>query len=118
MNERGTVTEVLIGAVVILMVVGGIGSAILRNGYNRHEQTLHVQKAERVVSQGGKSAKYLVFADEGTYENVDSLLNGKWNSSDIYGQIKPGHTYKCLVYGWRNQFFSDYPNILKCEETK
>jgi prepilin-type N-terminal cleavage/methylation domain-containing protein len=119
MNQRGfTLVEFLIVATMVLILAVGIGGAFYRNNYDRHEQIMHVQKAERVVSTGGQDSKYLIFADEGTYENTDSLLNGKFNSSDVYGQLKEGHTYKCLVYGWRSHYFSHYPNILHCGEVK
>jgi len=72
-----------------------------------------VKLPERVCS-GGKitNCKYLVFTDKGVFENTDSLLGWKFNSSDIHAFIKDKACYKANVYGWRIPFLSKYPNIL------
>lgn len=77
-----------------------------------------VVKNERVVSQGGDSAKYLVFGEKEVYENADSLWFWKWNSSDYYRDIKVNKKYKFTVVGWRVPFLSWYRNIVAFEEIK
>lgn len=64
------------------------------------------------VRTGGDNSKYLIFTDKGVFENTDSLVNGKWNSSDLYGQTKIGKTYTFTVRGLRVHFLSWYPNIV------
>lgn len=70
-----------------------------------------VTRVERVNYD--RDSKYLIFGKKEVYEDTDSLLFGKFNSSDIYGKIDPGHTYRFTVVGWRIPFFSKYRNILK-----
>lgn len=86
--------------------------------YETSEVTFTVEDKERVMDRGGDGARYLVWSKDETFENVDSLLKGKFNSSDLYGQLKEGQTYTCEVYGWRNSFFSLYRNLVKCKEVE
>jgi len=44
---------------------------------------------------------FLIFTDKETFKIVDSLWRSQWRSSDIYGDIIVGHTYKFSVFGWR-----------------
>jgi hypothetical protein len=77
-----------------------------------------VEKTERVNSSSGENSKsyYLVFTDQETLKNTDTLFYLKFNSSDLYGQIKDGETYEFTVYGFRIPFFSMYRNIVDFEE--
>lgn len=87
--------------------------------------TFTVTDKERVMtsstdSNGNSSvsSKYLIFSEHETFENTDSLLKGKFNSSDVYGKLHRGKTYICEVYGWRIPFLSNYRNIVSCAEAK
>ena len=77
-----------------------------------------VTVTDKVVKNDGNSSTYLIFTDKGVYEDSDSMLNGKWNSSDIYNQLKKGKTYRLHVRGIRNHFLSWYPNILSVYAVK
>lgn len=79
-----------------------------------HEIT--VKKTERIVSPDGKSSKYLIYAEDGVYENTDNVFRMKFNSADVYNQLQNGKTYMCDTYGWRVPFLSMYPNIVECKE--
>lgn len=80
---------------------------------SKHVETITVSDKERVCSSDTHDCKYLVFTETGTYENTDTLLNFKFNSSDIQGQLKPGNTYEVEVWGFRVPVLSWYPNILE-----
>ena len=71
-------------------------------------------KDRQVTSSGknGVSSKYIVFTDKETFENSDSLLRWKFNSSDLQGSLKRDQQYDLKVYGFRNHPFSIYRNIL------
>ena len=49
-------------------------------------------------------------------ENPACSIRLKFNSSNIQGKLKEGHTYKVTVIGYRVPFFSWYQNIIKVEE--
>ena len=55
----------------------------------------------------------IVDSDDNSYEITDLLLIGKFNSSDLYSQMKIGETYNIETTGYRIQFLSRYPNINK-----
>lgn len=74
-----------------------------------------VTDKERITESDGESvsSKYLIFAEGEVFENEDALFLGKWNSSDVQGQLKIGETYTVKVIGWRLPFFSMYRNIIE-----
>lgn len=78
--------------------------------------TFTVAKAERVIY--GRSSKYLIFTKDETFENTDSIAYFKFNSSDLYGQINKGKTYKAKVAGVRIPFLSWYRNIIRIQESQ
>ena len=73
-----------------------------------------VQDKERIVTGTGaaQESKYLIFTDRETFENTDSWLAMKFNSSDLYGSIKEGSTCDLSVTGLRVPILSWYRNIL------
>lgn len=63
------------------------------------------------------SGEYLIFCKDSSgetlvFRNEDSLIKGKFNSSDFYGQIEIGKTYNFTIVGSRVPFLSMYPNII------
>ncbi len=110
---KNFVTALIAASIVILgvLIFSGIG-----NYLNEQEITIVVKHKERVISE--ETSKYLVWSEDETFENRDSLIKGKFNSSDLYGKLEKDHTYKCKVYGWRVQFFSWYRNIIECKEAE
>jgi hypothetical protein len=64
----------------------------------------------------GDSDTYLIFTKNETFKNEDDIAFLKWNSSDIYGNIEIGKTYKFKVTQLRFAFFSMYRNIISYEE--
>jgi len=71
-----------------------------------------VDKARITVEDRGY---YLIYTDEKVYKNKDCFVCWKFNSSNIYGELRKGETYQLKVYGFRFPIFSLYPNIWKVE---
>lgn len=108
-----------VGVLAIAIIVAAciIGICVLAAPYyNESEVTFVINEKERVVDRDGSGARYLIWSDDETFENVDSLIKGKFNSSDLYGQLTVGKKYSCKVYGWRNGFLSMYRNLISCRE--
>lgn len=104
---------------IILAIIAAIiiGSQFLITYGTQDTVTAKVIKTERIMymDKNNANSKYLIFCENETFENVDSLLYFKFNSSDIYGHILAGGTYKFRVYGIRIPFFSYYRNIISAE---
>lgn len=117
-NEGGYAGAII--TVVVLAIIGFIIFASVNSWNNwanstRGEVTFTVKDKER-VSDGDSSSKYLIFSQEGeVFENTDSYHFGKYNSSDLYGQLEVGKKYKCDSFGERNPRWSWYRNLLSCE---
>ena len=118
-------TRIFFVAVMIaIMLVSLIAKEAIFN-FNDTEYTITVTDKERIYTGSGNSSssKYLVFGDDDNgnslvFENTDCFIRGKWNSSNIQGQLKVGNTYKITVIGYRVPFLSWYQNIIKIEEVK
>jgi hypothetical protein len=68
----------------------------------------------RVDEEGNNTTDYRVFtANCDVFGVQDDPFIGQWNSASTYGSIIVGETYDFEAYGWRNGFFSTFPNIKK-----
>ena len=105
-----------------IAVVIGIAAVIFAmlsacNAYfnSTRDVTARVNKTGQTCTSGNKCTN-LVYTDKGTFKNSDSLLAGKFNSSDVTGMLCPGGTYELKVRGYRVGLLSMWPNILKVEK--
>ena len=106
--------KIIILAVLALSLVIGSCSA----AYKSTETTIEVvvTSKERVTSGSGdtSSSKYLVYTETTTFELTDTFLYWRFDSSDVYGRLKPGR-YRFRVVGWRVPWSSFYQNIIGVE---
>lgn len=104
---------------IIIIVVLAIAVIVsVFTSFNDTEYVVTVTDKERVVY--GESSSYLVFTEDEqgnvmVFENTDNLLRGKFDSSNIQGQLKAGNTYRITVVGYRVPFLSMYQNIIEIE---
>ena len=107
--------------IVIICLFTSCGHTIDRNS-NKREVIGTV--TEKTVKRIDTQDKYLIFVKiEGedeiqVFEITDNWVEGKLNSSTIYGNIKVGKTYTFTIKGSRNEMLSWYPNISKVEKQK
>lgn len=118
-EEKRMKTDLKIAGLLLLLCMFG-GLFYIPHLYR---DTYAVTVTEKVVKRYDKSDKYLIFTqtangEEMVFENTDSVFEGKFNSSDIYGQLKVNRKYHIKVYGWRIPFFSAYQNIVSVKEDK
>lgn len=107
-------TGLLIG-VVVAAILAPI--ALVVSSYTTRTTTeVVVFDKERVCESGGGACRYLVFTDDTTYRIGDSVLAGRFSSSDAYGQIRSCHRYELVHYGWRIGLLSMYPNIVSFDD--
>lgn len=104
-----TYTVAIIAAsIVSVLIAWAIHSYVASD----RQVTVTVQNEARVCDSSG-SCQYLIYTSGGTFKDTDSMLAGKFSSSDLYGQLQTGHTYTLEVRGYRIPLMSEYPNILR-----
>lgn len=87
------------------------------NVYRKHS-TDSFCVTDKDIKAGSKSSRYLIFADKEVFEITDSLLNMRWNSSDLYSEVQIGKCYNAKLQGERVPFLSMYRNILVLQEVR
>ena len=107
--------------IVIICLFTSCGHTIDRNS---NEREVVGTVTEKTVKRIDTQDKYLIFVKiEGedeiqVFEITDNWVEGKLNSSTIYGNIKVEETYTFTIKGSRNEMLSWYPNISKVEKQK
>jgi len=111
--KKGIILPIIIGAIILI----GFYNVIWLTSAT--DVTIKVTKTDRIVESSGSgqdakvTSKYLVYTTSETFENTDTWIFWKFNSSDIQGRLLADKTYKVRVVGWRLPFFSQYRNIVK-----
>lgn len=101
----------------IMLFIVGLIVAYPVGYYSSSETiTITVDDKERVAESN--SGRYLIFTEDEVYENSDSYLYLKFNSSEVYNKLEKGNTYKVKIAGWRVPFLSWYENILEIKKAK
>jgi hypothetical protein len=76
-----------------------------------HTVTFTISKMDD--QSNGSSHKYLIFTtDNRVFEDTDSWLHGKTDSSQIWAAMSVGQMWTCPEYGYRSFWSSSYPDIL------
>lgn len=114
---RGAVWTLAV--LVVLYLCIGLAPTIIsvNQHYHRHVATCTVTEKDRGGNEGGMR----VYTEQcGVLSNHDAMFVGKFRSSEVQGQLKPGHTYQLDISGARLPLFSEMPNINKvvAEATK
>ena len=90
---------------------------------NSDERSISLEVTDKSVKPSGEDSKYLVYCIDDdnevhVLEITDTLIRGRFNSSDEYAAIEVGKKYTFTVVGKRIPFLSMYPNILSHKENK
>lgn len=113
------------GAVIVVILIALVASIIYAVAYSTSRSTAEncvVTDKDRSISvesdgEGNVSSKtnHRVYSSCGVFTVDDAWWLGKFNSSDTYSQIEVGGTYNFDKIGFRNGFFSMFPNILEAQ---
>lgn len=119
-KRKNKVKNIVILVGVVAFIIGIIFLTILPQ-LNEHTYTATI--TEKQIKRYDDSDKYLIYTklSDGTtrvFENTDSMIRMKFNSSDIFAELETGKTYELKAYGFRNGFMSWYENIVSVEEIK
>lgn len=73
-----------------------------------------IKDKESITTGSGKDirSKFIVYTENEVFENTDSWLFVKFNSSDYQNKLEVSKTYKVKVAGWRIPFLSMYRNVV------
>jgi len=85
-------------------------------GYSYQKLTvenIHIKITDKQRVTYDSKSKYIIFTNEESFENTDSMFHQKHNSSDINSHFHVGCSYEVNVYGKRIPFFSVYRNIIE-----
>lgn len=112
----------LLYILICILVLGGFATVLMGSvlkAVNLREVEVFV--TEKGTKRSGSTEKYLIYCvdDSGesrVFEITDSLFAGRFNSSDLYAEVKEGHRYKMLIAGYRVSFFSWYSNLYNVED--
>lgn len=106
--------KVLFLLIIIFVILSVLFNSIIGAIFFQDEIIVKITRMERI--NNNESSKYLIFTETETFENTDTLLFTKFNSSDLYGKLIVGRIYKLRVYGFRIPLFSMYRNIIEAKE--
>lgn len=107
--------QVLAGLIVFWLAMKIID--LLLAWTSRRHVIATVDHIERVYYPKKLKSLYLVFTDKGVFRNQDSWAFLSFDSSDVYSKLERGSTYKFTIYGYRNRWNSEYPNVLKIQKS-
>lgn len=98
--------------IIIALIISGYRSCSVGAG---KERMVRATVTEKGIKRTNEEDIYLVYTkvdnDIAVFQITDSLIAGRFNSSDVYASIEVGKTYDFTVRGTRNEFMSWYPNI-------
>lgn len=105
--------------IVIFMCI--LVTAALFPHFIRHTYTITVSN-KQINKQNGKNM-YMIYTqmDDGsvrTFKNINSIVEFKFNSDDIYGGMQIYRKYEIRAYGLRIPIISCYENIVKVKKVK
>jgi len=108
----------IIGLVVALLIGSIIVSVWNQSNVSTVEncKVMDLQQQQLIKGSDGNMSteiRYLVITDKETFVCESSLLNGKFNNSDIYWHLKKDSIYTFKVAGVGKSMITEYRNILE-----
>lgn len=112
LTNKKFITKIFMIIAVAFILFGTTGCV----GY-MNEQTVECTVEEKWIKRTSSEGSdlYLVSCGGKVYKVADLLFKGKFNSADIYANLKVGKKYKLSTTGYRWSFFSEYQNINEYE---
>lgn len=108
--------KIVFGTIAGIVLIGLL-VFVVSIGY-QNEEIIECTIEDKWIKRSGKDDMYLVQCDNEVYQITDLLFKGKFNSSDIYANLKVGKTYEITTTGYRFKFLSMYKNINKYEKVE
>lgn len=106
----------IIAAVLILFAIGRNLNNATTIETVENCKVINLQALQQLSGSDGSIStnyRYLVTTDKETFICETSVLNGKYNNSDIYFRLQKDSTYSFKVEGVGKSMINDYRNILE-----
>lgn len=71
---------------------------------------------QQIIKKTTTDIRYLVITDKETFVIKNSMINGKFNNSDVFFRLKKGAYYNFIVSGKGKSIIFDYKNILEANQ--
>lgn len=108
-GEKVTAGAVLLGLLGVVVGYGGLSASWYST---KNEARCTVQSKTATSTKQGTD--YRVFTEQcGVMQIQDDVLLSRFNSADEYGKLREGTDYTFKTVGWRNGFFSMFPNVVE-----
>ncbi len=109
----------IIPVVIVILIIGAIALSV--NNQSKIDvvngcKVIELQQQQLIKGTGkdvSTEIRYLVITDKETFICESSLLNGKFNNSDVFWHLKKDSTYNFRVAGMGKSLLYDYRNILE-----
>jgi hypothetical protein len=108
----------IVPTLIVLVIVVAIVAMFLNQGNIstvKNCKVIDLQQQMHIESDKGNTTttyRYLVITDKETFVCENSLLNLKFNNSDIFWRLKKDSTYTFEVAGIGKSMLTEYRNIL------
>lgn len=126
-RDKKHVTCLAIG--IIFIIIGGV-MCIGGADFVWHETFEVPSVQEKVITIAGwqprpgvnagkindASDLLLITTDGEAFENTETFWFQKFDTRDIFYQLRENGTYKIKYYGWREGFTGSFPNVLSVEQ--
>lgn len=79
-------------------------------------KVLRLEQQQKITGSSSSlktNIRYLVITDKETFVCESSIINGKFNNSDLFFRLKEGEIYSFKVEGYGKSILYDYRNILE-----
>jgi hypothetical protein len=101
-----------IGAFTLIFIIG-IGKNLYASFQVQDIQAKIIKKeAQMMVEKKRTYYRYLIITDKETFVVEKSIIQGSFNTSDIFYHIQEGQNYTLTVQGVGKSLFTDYKNII------
>lgn len=111
--------SIIMGCIIAAILIGAICIGITNQSNVEivcNVKVIDLQQQQLIKGSGNSISteiRYLVITNKETFVCESSLLNGKFNNSDVFWHIKKDSTYNFRVAGIGKSFFTEYRNILE-----
>lgn len=120
MNNKGSIIIELLAVVIFIGIIVAISFLGFQIEYGNEREVICTVNEKWIKRASGEDKKdmYLVSCGDEVYKITDLFFKGKFDSSNIYANLKVGKKYKLTVTGYRFGYFSSYQNINDYELVK